>query len=104
MHIVATRCSCNVQNIFRFERFKASYSVLHKTVAKRNKGGLELDKTIKGMNQTLLAEKIKLERQNIARLEEDQVVTTLIREKEQVCLHSYVLMCTYFRLYGHALL
>ena len=104
MHIVAARCSCNVQNTFRFERFKASYSVLHKTVAKRNKGGLDLDKTIKGMNQTLLAEKIKLERQNIARLEEDQVVTTLIREKEQVCLHSYVLMCTYFRLYGHALL
>ena len=91
MHIVAARCSCNVQNTFRFERFKASYSVLHKTVAKRNKAGLDLDKTIKGMNQTLLAEKIKLERQNIARLEEDQVVTTLIREKEHVCLHSHVL-------------
>ena len=91
MHIVAARCSCNVQNTFRFERFKASYSVLHKAVTKRNKNGLELDKTIKGMNQTLLAEKIKLERQNIARLEEDQVVTTLIREKEHVCLHTHVL-------------
>ena len=75
---------CTHTHTQRFEKFKASYSVLHKTVNSRTRKSTELEKTLKNLNQTLLAEKIKLERQNIARLEEDQIVSTLIREKEHV--------------------
>ena len=78
----------------RFEKFKARYSVLHKTVNSRTRKSTELEKTLKNLNQTLLAEKIKLERQNIARLEEDQVVGTLIREKEHV--RCMLFICAYF--------
>jgi len=61
---------------------KEKYAALHEKVVEKYTEMEDLNKKVKEQSQTLLSEKIKLERFNITKLEEDKITTQLFAEKE----------------------
>ena len=58
------------------------YAKLHDAVVRKFAAMEGLNKAVKELSQGLLSEKIKLERLNISKLEEDAITTQLFAEKE----------------------
>lgn len=64
------------------DELKSMYEKLHNAVVLKYEEMENLNKSVKELSQSLLSEKIKLERLNIAKLEEDKITTQLFAEKE----------------------
>ena len=73
----------------RAKKFKARYTALHTSVVRKYKATQTLHKSVKELNQKLLAEKIKQERQKIAQVEEKAKADRLRRERDQAKLRRH---------------